>query len=269
MPKNLSYKPFQYDLATVKDYGGKGAKLTLLKCVRTKGIEETGSRPPPAPGSVNDDKLECNISRARSKVFELALCNEWQYFSTFTIDGKKFGRYDLEAYHKAFAQWLRDCRKKGICIRYLIIPEQHKDGAWHEHGLISGIPLEYLRLFDPETERLPKYIRDKLFDGQAIYDWPAYRSKFGFCDFEPVRSVEAVSKYVTKYITKDLARSVTDIGAHMYYATQGLQRAEVIKKGFLSDTEETLRWDFSNDYVRTIWRSGVGAIDALSHMIAD
>lgn len=247
----------------LKDYGGRGCKLILFKALRTKGFEDDFR---PAKGSVNDEKLEQNICRARSEIFELAYCNDWQYFTTFTIDEKKFGRYELVKYHKAFTQWFRDFNKKyGLNVKYLTIPEQHKDGAWHEHGFIMGLPLENLRLFDAEKEKLPKYIREKLLNGQPVYDFPAYREKFGFCDFEPIRSLEGVSKYVTKYITKDLSKSVTASGAHLYYHSLGLQKARVIKKGSLNCSQEA--WDYENDWVKVVWYPSSEVVPTLSEMI--
>ena len=55
--------------------------------------------------------------------------------------------------------------------------------------------------------------------------------KFGFCDLEFVCNPEAVSKYITKYINKDLATSVTELNAHLYYHSRGLQTAKTMKKG--------------------------------------
>jgi hypothetical protein len=249
---NDSWVKYKHDVVVLKDYGGRGCKMVLFKALRTKGFEDVER---PKKGTVNEEKLEQNICRARSEIFELAYCNDWQYFTTFTIDPKKFGRYDLEKYHKSFTRWLRYFNEKnGTHIKYLTIPEQHKDGAWHEHGFIMGLPEEYLRLFDAEKEKLPKYIRDKLLSGCPVYDFPAYREKFGFCDLEPVRSIEGVSKYVTKYITKDLSRSVTASGAHLYYHSLGLKKATVIKKGFLNCSQE-VSWDYGNDWVKVAWYS--------------
>jgi len=265
MNLNGSQIKYKSDVAVLKDYGGRGCKLILFKTLRTKGFEDIER---PGKGSVNDDKLDNNICRARSEIFELAYCNEWQYFTTFTIDQKKFGRYDLEKYHKAFTQWLRNYNKKfGTHIKYLTIPEQHKDGAWHEHGFILGLPPEHLRLFDAEKENLPKYIRDKLLAGSPVYDFPSYREKFGFCDFEPIRSLEGVSKYVTKYISKDLAKSVTVSGAHLFYHSLGLQKATEIKKGTLSDTQGVCSWDYENDWVKVVWFNSSEPLSALSEMI--
>lgn len=237
------------NLAILKQFGDTAFKLTQSRCVRNKGVESPEKQYVPK-GSVNSEKLDNNIARARSKVREYGLCNPWPFFGTFTIDSQKFDRYDLPKYHKAMAQWVRDYNKKfGTSIRYLIIPEQHKDGAWHEHGFLMGIPLDHLRLFTLE-EKLPKYIRDKLEAGQLVYDWPAYREKFGWVIIEPIRDLHRAVSYITKYITKDLAQSVSELGAHLYYCSKGLATAQEVKRGSMAATIEP---DFENDFCALNW----------------
>lgn len=198
-------------------------------------------------GSVNDRKISESLIRSKRMIFEYAYCNPWECFCTFTVDGSKYDRYQLDAYHKSFAQWIRDLNKrKGLSIKYLLIPEQHKDGAWHEHGFLMGIPSEYLRKFTLK-EKLPYYIRFKLKQGDLVYDFPAYREKFGFCDLEPVRNHEAVAKYITKYVTKDLTQSVKDLNAHVYYCSQGLKKAEKIAVGRYNGIP---LYDFANIYCK-------------------
>lgn len=200
-----------------------------------------------AKGTVNNIKLLNNLTRAKNRILEYGLCNDWEYFSTFTIDRQKFNRYDLSAYHKSFSQWLRDYNKKyGLHIKYLTVPEKHKDGAWHEHGFIMGIPKSHLREFTLK-EKIPKHIRDKLKEGCHVFDFPAYREKFGFCDFEPIRSREGASYYILKYITKDLQRSVSKLNARMFYNSQGLKSSEVVAMG---DYQGTVVWDYQNEWCK-------------------
>lgn len=191
-------------------------------------------------------KMIESLIRSKRMVFEYAFSNDWDYFATFTIDPQKFDRYDLNEYHKKFSQWLRDYfRKKfGENIQYLCIPEMHKDGAWHEHALISGISEHHLKLFQKDAN-LPKYIKDKLNRNEKIYNCPAYQKKFGFCTFEPVRNSEACAKYITKYITKDMQKSVTDYGAKIYYVSRGVNKAEILKRGYYQGSYVP---DFVNDY---------------------
>lgn len=118
------------------------------------------------------------------------------------------------------------------------------------HGFLKGIPPDCLRPFTLE-EKLPHYLRAKIKNGLIIYDWTAYREKFGFCDIEPIRNLQAAAAYVTKYITKSFGSGVQSLGGHLYYASQGLKRAEVIKKGTMDPN--SIFWDFENEYVKLKW----------------
>lgn len=221
--------------------------MTLCRAVRKKGFEKKYT----PKGTVNESKLESNICRARAKIFEYALCNDWEWFSTFTLDCNKYNRYDLEKFQKDLSQFFRNYNRiQGTQIKYLVIPETHKDGAWHMHGFLMGLPVEHLRLFGLK-EKLPEYIRTKLKEGHAVYDWMSYRDKFGYIDIEPIRNQEACSKYVTKYISKSLAQDVKEVGAHLYYCSQGLRTAQEIKRGLLMC--EMNSPDYENDYVKVKW----------------
>ncbi|NLZ55007.1 MAG: hypothetical protein GX892_18040, partial [Thermoanaerobacteraceae bacterium] len=97
---------------------------------------------------VNEIKLKESISRSRSTIFEYSMCNEFEYFVTLTLDKKKYDRYDLDAYIKDLGQYIRNLRRKYKAdIQYLLIPELHKDGAWHLHGLIKNLPSDDLKEF--------------------------------------------------------------------------------------------------------------------------
>lgn len=176
-----------------------------------------------------DHKLDSSISRTRRLILEKALCNPWDWFCTFTIAEDKFDRTDLKKWHEKFAQWLRDQRKKGYNIQYLLVPERHAKGTWHCHGLISGIPEDQLISFaemdrrgyrTENGKRLPKKLRLSNY-----MNWPAYQNKFGFCSLGRIKNPVAASFYVSKYITKEQERMVSAVGLHSYYGTRGLQGA--------------------------------------------
>ena len=182
----------------------------------------------------NDCKLDNNISRAKSRVRELALCNEWQYFATLTIDSKKQDRYNLKDYIKDLGNWIGNYnRKYGSKLRYLLVPEEHKDGAYHAHALLSGVSL------------------DSLVTNEFGYlDLPYYKQRFGYISLDPIRNLEKTASYVTKYITKTFAES-RQIGEHLFYSSQSLNGKEVIHDGITKPIE----CSFSNDYVGVEWSS--------------
>lgn len=164
-------------------------------------------------------KLSQARSRARSVVIQIGICNEWDYFFTGTIDSR-FDRYNLDSFYKTFSQWIRDERKRTKChIEFLFIPEKHKDGAWHLHGFLRGLSPDSVGPFVPGIHP------QKLIDNGYL-NWGAYSRKFGFCSLAPVRDAVGAAFYVTKYIAKNLDSSLSDFGAHTYYASIGLKRAQ-------------------------------------------
>lgn len=182
-----------------------------------------------------------SLSRTKSRIFELALCNNFDYFATFTFSGASFDRKCLKDCYSAFADFIRILnRKDNFNIKYLLIPEKHKSGDWHLHGLIKGLPVSELHQFVPDDwdlskgHKIPKYIISAVKKGRKVYHWTTATSRFGWNTFESVHSTMAVSKYITKYITKDFAVGLEcEADSHLYYCSKGLSRAKLCKAGFL------------------------------------
>lgn len=217
-----------------------------------------GGAPPAPAGDQSDDqereKMREAKSRARAKIFDLAFCNEWQWFFTGTLDSKKYDRENLNAWHKDLTQWLRNYARirKMPKISFLLIPELHADGkSWHMHGLINGLPAEQLQRFQI-GDQMSSRLAQKVKRGEVLYNWLPYMQKFGFCDLEPVKDAEAVSLYCTKYITKSLQHSVKDAGAHLYYHSRGLKSSELVAVGDYGG-EALPDPVYSNDFCSVVW----------------
>ena len=194
-------------------------------------------------------RLAASLSRTRRRIYEIAACNEWEWFFTGTLDSEKCDRYDLSGTYKRISQFVRDYRKKqvGARITNLIVPEQHKDGAWHFHGLLNGITEAELHKFSL-SEQLPLRIRATIEKGQDVYTWEEYAERFGYSTMTKVGSHLAVSKYVTKYITKELLSDKTDSKRKIYYASRGLKKPEVLAEG-TTVCGSLPDYDFENDWV--------------------
>lgn len=114
------------------DYSVKYFRPGFYKLVHFKRSPIGFSGKPTENKAKGIEKHEASISRARSVVFQLAMCNSWEYFFTGTLNPEWHDRHNLDRFRSAFAQWIRDQRKKYRSnIRYVFVAERHKDGAWH------------------------------------------------------------------------------------------------------------------------------------------
>lgn len=241
------------DKYSIKKFNNNNYKLVYHKTpIRQAGFELDSDKK--INRNVNDEKLDNNLSRARSKVFEYAACNNFDYFMTLTLDKNKYNRYDLAIFIKDLGQYIRNQRKKySIDIEYLLIPEPHKDGAWHMHGLIKGMPEEQLKLFTIK-DLLPNRVLNLIKQGRQIYNWVNYADKFGYCTVEKIINQEAVSKYITKYISKALKADLTrEKEKKLYYATRGLKTAQKVKEGTLTSHQlARIPFNYENDYIKIL-----------------
>lgn len=244
----------QREIATLKQYRADYYKVTLHKMIRCAGYEaidgeaDHGAGPGRKNTGGNGAKLEESISRTRSTIFELAICNEWEWFVTLTLNPEYHDRKDLKSYKTKLSTWIKNHNRiHGTSIKYLLIPEQHADRqSWHMHGLMMGLPETELQEFTMQ-EKLPIKMIIELAKGNQLYNWPAYEKTFGYISISKIRDVENVSKYVTKYITKDLIKTKIGLNDHLYYCSQGLKRAEIIYRGPLT---QELDEDYSNEYIK-------------------
>lgn len=193
-----------------------------------------------------DYKLSQSLSRSRQKISEYILCNDFNMFCTFTIDPKKYNRDNLDLFIKDFSQFIRNVRRlKNYNISYVFIPELHKKGGWHLHGVMN-IPLDLLQRFN-KSDKLPKYIRDNI---ENLYDWKGYRDRFGYCCLEPIKDKNKTSSYVTKYIVKTLGEKI-EKNKKVYFCSRGLKLADTIYKG--QPLFQELDYDYVGDYVSVKW----------------
>lgn len=214
-------------------------KITVCKNI-TKGKKTTKHTAKGQAG--NTKKLVNSISRSKKQVLEKALCNEWKWFVTLTLDPKKYERDNLKKFISDLGQWIRDYRKKykGYAFHYLLIPERHADGKnWHMHGLLSDLPWE-----DLEPHPVQK------LSEKGYINWSAYEKKFGFNSLGVIRNPVKCSMYITKYITKDLDKSVTALDQKLYYSSRNLKTAEVVSQGRLTEPLDFLM-DFEGLYSKS------------------
>ncbi len=173
-----------------------------------------------------DEKYLNNLARTRRTIRDLALCNQFDYFCTFTFDGQKIDRYNFDVCRNRITKVFNNYKVRySPDFRYLIVPEYHKDKAIHFHGLVRGIRPEDLIV----SEFVMKREGDQLFEvpnTKGYVDWQYYSSKCGWFNCSMIRNHEKCASYIAKYVTKDLVSMGK--GKRVLMASKGLRRPELV-----------------------------------------
>lgn len=167
--------------------------LAVKPAAREKGKKAEG-----------EDALR-SMRRARAKLRRLALSNGFDWFVTLTLDEKEVDRYDSKEIMKKVNRWL-DNMVRRCGLRYILVPEQHKDGAWHFHGFFAG---DGLRTVDSGVR----------WDGRPVFNLPQWT--LGFSTAQRLYGeYSAAVAYVCKYIGKQQGQRPM---GRWYYSGGGLK----------------------------------------------
>lgn len=177
-----------------------------------------------------DDSNARARRRARSAVRDIAYANDdMDMFVTFTLDAAKIDRYDVGEITKKLNIWL-DNRVRRNGLKYVLVPELHKDGAVHFHGLVNAAalsPVDSGTLTKggarPRKPRGAAARNALLADGwQVVYNLPEWTYGFSTGIYLYGERGAAVN-YTTKYIEKTTEK----VGGRWYYSGGALERPAV------------------------------------------
>lgn len=216
-------------LLTMKEYNGRLKRYPdnsweLLVCNATIFSEQAFDKPPrkskgkpekrqrlPIPEERARVNLERSQRRARGRIRDIGFCNDLPWFVTLTLDQRRADRYDIDALVKKMRTWLDNrVRRKGLV--YVLVPELHKDGAIHLHGLMN----DALVMVDSGVQRCREEDGKKVwYSVYNVQDWG-----LGFSEAVRVYGDRGRSiGYITKYINKAVdGASGGPIGGRWYYS---------------------------------------------------
>lgn len=189
------------------------------------------------------------FKRSKNMIYKLACNNKpWDYFVTFTFNSEKVDRYNFSEVSKKLSKWIDNIKQKYGCkdMGYIIVPEKHKDGAWHFHGLFKNC--DNLNFIDSG-------IKDN--QGRTIYNISNY--KFGFTTATKLSDIDKAVSYILKYISKDLFGDSLK-GKKRYWRSKNLEIPAVstaIFEGNKIDLMKMLGHDI--DYItsaQSVWNEG-------------
>lgn len=163
------------------------------------------------PDSLDEKKKvehsrEVSRSRTIQKIYDYAHANTWEWFLTLTFDPSQVDRYNYDDCCRLLSLWLDRTRKYNPDMKYIIVPELHEDGAFHFHGLFSGISEEHFTYWKNGIFHVSNY-------------------GYGFTTATKVKDTLKAAGYIGKYITKELC-AVSKFRKR-YWASRNLMIGEV------------------------------------------
>lgn len=236
--------------ACIKRYPEGGAEITVsaYRLFRERGwVEDKPHASSRVGESSPEESAARSVRRARSRLRDYARSNRFSYFVTLTLDASRVtDRYDIDSCVKDMKHWLDNrCRRQGL--KYVLVPEHHKDGAIHFHGFIN----DALEVVDsgtlskggkPRKPRSKQQRETLLRDGwHVVYNVPSWG--FGFSTAIPLYGeYEAAVAYCCKYIGKQMNADglPQKVGGRWYYsggklALPDLQALDADFEGLLPD----------------------------------
>lgn len=184
--------------------------------------------------------IERGIRRARQQIKDYALCNDFKYFVTLTLDQQKIDRYDMGEIIKKLNVWL-DNRVRRNGLKYVLVPERHKDGAIHFHGFFNdALPVEKAKV-----SKTP----------HKIFNLPNWTYGFSTA-IELYGEYEKAVSYVCKYVGKSFEK----IGGRWYYCGGDLLTPKVEYIDVEDDcwrSEDGVKFDISEAKLSFISFNGV------------
>lgn len=170
---------------------------------------------------LREENARRSYNRTKQSIYTYSRCAIWEKFVTITFNDNYVDRYNFDECSKLLRTWLKNQRRNAPELQYLFVPELHKDGAIHFHGLLA-------KSGDIKFTDSGKRTKDK----KKIYNISKW--KYGFTTAIDVYDTHGVSKYLAKYITKDFCDLTS--GKHRYFVSNNLQQPEG-DMFLVSDTE--------------------------------
>lgn len=148
--------------------------------------------------------VERATRRAKINAFDIIMCNPClDTFATFTYKpDEELDKSSYEECYKKLGVWLSNrVQRRGLM--YVIVPERHKSGDIHFHGIMNSSALSLERAVSPKGRALSR-------NGKPIFNLQDWKAGFSTAQIIGGASSdrEAVAKYVFKYMGKQVGQKI-------------------------------------------------------------
>ena len=154
--------------------------------------------------------IHSSVARTVNNIYMISRSNSWDWFVTLTFNPEKVDSFDYDKCVKKLSKWLQNCKRLCPDMKYLVVPEKHKSGRYHFHGLFA------------DCDALQFTDSGRKVGNDVIYNIGKYR--LGFTTATRVKDNERVTKYICKYVTKELAESTPN--KKRYWVSKNITRIE-------------------------------------------
>lgn len=208
------------------DYGNGRIEVAAYHTPRLRCAESDRTPSGTRAGTTDQEQEERTrrqVYAIRRRIKGYALSNDFHWFLTLTFNPEKVDSADYETAKNTLLKWCRKmrdkCRERDKRFDYLMIPELHKSGAVHFHGLLGDIPANF------EEAKNSKTGKPLIRHGRQVYNLTEW--EYGFTDCEKIESPEKAASYITKYVTSALLTDRQMYQKKRYFNSQGLARPAV------------------------------------------
>lgn len=180
------------------------------KYVEIDGVQYNASTGKERTSKSIEHSKYTSLNRTKQKIYDYALSNDWTggYFFTITFNKDLVDRYNYKECYNRIYQFLKNVKSKNQDLKYIFVPERHRDGAWHFHGIC--VNCDNLKLIDSKIKK----------NGKKIYNINSRSFKYGYTTVSEIEDTKKVSSYITKYITKELIEHTKN--QHRYLFSKNL-----------------------------------------------
>lgn len=232
---------------TITNYSDNTKKVVYHSYKSVKGIQREKRK---SGGHCSDEEKErykyLNLLRTKQTIIDYAKENScevpWDFFVTLTFDKEIVGdRDNYDVCCNYLKKWINNQKHQNPTLEYLFVVEKHKLGGYHFHGIVrNATNWKLAPAINPHSGK------QIIKNGSRIYNLDNY--KLGFTTISRIKNQDAVSVYISKYITKELI----DIkNKKRYWCSKSLKlpKIQYLESDFNSLQEYISKYDLTYEKV--------------------
>lgn len=240
VPSNLETAEYSRNVSAMLD-----ERSAMAECFGGERVYASSYKSAPLSKS---ELLDASRRRARRKIFDYCICNDFDLFVTLTLDKSLIDRNDYGSVIKKLNTFLDNrVRRKGL--KYIGVPEYHRNGGLHFHFAMTSNAFKLVDSGTVSVEGHKKPVKISTADRWGV-DVAKRHTVYNVVDWKLGFSTAiyrygdrgSFAHYLSKELCKPIQKSLCDsgsidkIGGRWYYHGGKLNQphVELFNTGFES-----------------------------------